>query len=253
MLFCSDKYKCIFFFPPGCACTFYKKWFYAIHNIIADKPHSLQFYEEFKVNWQEVFRKMEDENYNFILLVRNPYTRIYSNLKRKIIKNDTMENIYDKLKQSGDPTLKNVFDYFITYVDKDVEKINFKHIIDFIVDKNEHEFAINNSFKPITTLVNEKLFDNKNLNIFKLEDPKTFEKIHNILGLKYVNVKYKHLNKSNYRVVTEKFSDTNHLLRKIEDNRSMINYSLYYRKSIYTRFKDDFKLFNYDQNENINY
>ena len=73
-----------------------------------------------------------------------------------------------------------------------------------------------------------------------------------LLNLKYINVKYKLLNRSNYRV-TGKFSDQDHLLAKIEDNRSIINYSPYYQKNIYNKFKNDFKLFHYNEYENINY
>lgn len=252
MLFCSNKFKCIFFFPPGCASTFYKKWFYAIHNIIAERPHSLEYYEEFKINWIEVLKKINEDDYKFILLVRNPFSRVYSNLKRKILKNNTFENIYNSLQKSKENNLVNIFNYYKTYIGEDIENINFKNVIDFIVDKNEHGFTINNSFKPITDLVDNRIFDNKNLNIFKLEDNNTFKNVHNLINLEYINVKYKLLNRSNYRVTT-KFSDQEHLLTKIEDNRSIINYSPYYRKNIYNKFKNDFKLFDYDENENINY
>lgn len=252
MLFCSNKFKCILFFPTGCASTFYKKWFYAIHNIIAERPHSLEYYEEFKINWVEVFKKINEDNYKFILLVRNPFTRVYSNLKRKILKNNTFENIYNSLQKSKENNLVNIFNYYKTYIGEDVENINFKNVIDFIVEKNEHGFSVNNSFKPITDLIDNRIFDNKNLNIFKLEDVDTFQNIHALLNLKYINVKYKLLSRSNYRV-TGKFSDQEHLLAKIEDNRSIINYSPYYRKNIYNKFKNDFQLFNYDENLNINY
>ena len=125
MLFCSKRYKSVFFLAPGCACTFYKKWFYAIHNIKAEHPHCLKLYEEFKINWHEVFIKMDEEDYKFIVIVRNPFSRVYSGIKRKIIKNDTMENIYVKMKKTGDKSLSNVFDYFKTYIEKDMTNYEY--------------------------------------------------------------------------------------------------------------------------------
>ena len=67
-----------------------------------------------------------------------------------------------------------------------------------------------------------------------------------------ISTKYKLLNKSNYRV-SKQFVDMEDLESKIEDNRSIINYSPYYRTNIFKKFNNDFKKFNYDQNENINY
>lgn len=233
--------NCLFLgFPKAGHTTFQKyvsdliKKYYGIQ--IPKKKGIYIFPKKFELS----VKKAIQNRVKIIILVRNPYDRLFSGICDKHIRIlDVKDFDFSKRPSNMNSIYK--------YTGNSPININMKDLIDFYTDSNL-KHLVNNHFLPISEIIenictNSSLFEYENFKIFKLED-NFIEKLNKELNIES-NIENSTYNKKKKYYNNYINTPFNEKLLYLLNPSSSIKTSDYYRNKVYNRFKKDFILFNY--------
>ena len=194
----------------------------------------LEFIKESNLSIKEALERKA----KVIVLVRNPYDRLFSGLCDKHIRILNNKN-FDEIIQTGH--MNSIY----KYLNKDCTNINMKDMIDFYCKINP-SYKIDNHFLPISDIIK-----NLNMDQILLYDKTHFVKIENnfinqINLLLNINLNEEIFNKKlkHYNEYLDKEYDDN-LLLELKPYKC-IKECEYYKKKVKEKFIDDFITFKYD-------